>query len=61
MPDWLAPVAKVLPMTWATDVVTDLTSNAEPSGGTWVRLGLLGVLVFAMLVVAAASMPRQTR
>ena len=61
LPGWLAPVAKVLPMTWANDVVVDLLENEDPSGGTLVRLALLGALVVAMLVVAAASMPRRTR
>ena len=61
MPDALAAVARVLPMTWAADAVLDVTGNPEVASGTWVGIALLAALVIGMLVIAAASMPRQTR
>lgn len=61
MPDVLAAVARVLPMTWAADAVLDVTANAEVWGGTWLGIGLLAGLVLGMLVVAASSMSRRTR
>ena len=61
MPDALAVVARVLPMTWAADAVLDVTGNAEVASSTWAGIGLLAALVVGMLVLAAASMPRQTR
>ena len=61
MPDVLAAVARVLPMTWAAEAVLDITANAEVSTESWVGIGLLAALVVGMLVLASASMPRQTR
>lgn len=61
MPDALAAVARVLPMTWATEAVLDVTGNTEVSGATWVGVSLLAALVVGMLVIAASSMPRRTR
>lgn len=61
MPDFLAAIARVLPMTWAADAVLDVTRNAEVSDRTWMGIGLLAALVVGMLVLAAASMPRHTR
>ncbi|MHA6525562.1 ABC transporter permease [Tessaracoccus sp. G1721] len=61
MPDALAAFARILPMTWAADAVLDITANAEVSSQTWVGIGLLAALVVGMLVLASASMPRQTR
>ena len=61
MPEALAAVARVLPMTWAADAVLDVTGNAEVASSTWVGIALLAALVIGMLVIAAASMPRQTR
>lgn len=61
MPDALAAFARILPMTWATDAVLDITTNPEVSSQTWVGIALLAALVIGMLVLAAASMPRQTR
>ena len=61
MPDALEAVAKFLPMTWAVDVVRDILTNAELSGGMWWRIGGLAVAVVLALFLAARSMPRQTK
>ena len=61
MPDALAAVADVLPMTWAVDSVADVVANETVSAESWGRVGLLAGIVVVFLFVASRSMPRQTR
>lgn len=61
MPDALALVAGWLPMTWAVDAVSEVISGDTLSLGFWLRTGMLAGLAVTFLVLAAASMPRQTR
>lgn len=61
MPRVLEAIADWLPMTWATDVVTDLLSHAEVSSASWWHLAALGAAAIAALVMASATMPRATK
>ena len=61
MPVPLARISAVLPMTWAVDVVTDLVEHAGIGSGSALKMAALAVLAVVLLVVAAASMPRQAR
>ena len=61
MPGALETVAKFLPMTWAVDVVRDILTTAELSASMWWRVCGLAVTVVLALLLAARSMPRQTK
>lgn len=60
MPGVLEAIAKVMPMTWAVDVVKETLSLPDISSGSWIRLAGLLLAALAALVGAAASMPRKT-
>ena len=61
MPDVLAAIAEVLPMTWAVDVVVEAQSESSISGASWLRLGVLATATLAALLVASATMSRSTK
>ncbi|ACR18192.1 ABC transporter permease [Corynebacterium kroppenstedtii] len=61
MPGVLEGVAKLLPMTWAVDVVKDIVANPELSDASWSNLWGLLALSVIVLVIAALTMPRRTR
>ena len=48
-------------MTWAVDVVRDVLANPELGSDSWWRFAALAGVIFASLLIAAASMPRKTR
>ncbi len=61
MPKVLEAISNWLPMTWAVDVVNDVLAHSDLSADSWWRMSGLALLIVVLLVVAAASMPRQTR
>ena len=61
MPDILAWIAHVLPMTWAVDVVRETLTSADLTSGSWVRIGLLAAVVVVALSLAAVTMRRSTK
>ena len=61
LPDVLEAIANWLPMTWAVDVVRDVLANPELGSDSWWRFAALAGVIFAALLIAAASMPRKTR
>ena len=61
LPDALETIASWLPMTWAVDVVRDVLANPELGSDSWWRFAALAGVIFAALLIAAASMPRKTR
>ncbi|WP_448851826.1 ABC transporter permease [Corynebacterium sp. 335C] len=61
MPDVLGDFSRILPMTWAVDVVRELLADPSISGDSWLRIGLLTALVVAVLAVASVTMPRATK
>ncbi len=60
MPDVLAVVGDWPPMTWAVDVVAEVTTAAEFSTDGSLGIAGLGALVALALSVASLSMTRKT-
>lgn len=61
MPDVLARIAEILPMTWAVTVVCDIVDSESLSTSSVGYLALLGVVALAVLALAAITMPRVRR
>lgn len=61
LPQGLHQISSVLPMSWAVDVVNDLAVSAAPGQGSVHKLVLLACAGLAVLVAAAATMPRCVR
>ena len=61
LPRALEVVGDALPMSWAVDAVTELTTASEPSDDFFRYLAYLVCFGLVMLGVAASTVPRKTR
>lgn len=61
MPRVLEVISAWMPMTWAVDVVNETLNSSTISSDSWIKMGGLLVAGLAALIVAALSMPRQTK
>ena len=61
MPEVLQRLSDVLPMTYAVKGLQAIGSQGDPTGDVLRNVGVLAVFALGALVVAAFSMPRQTR
>lgn len=61
MPGVLEAISNCLPMTWAVDVVRELMTESSVSASSWLELAGLAAATIVALVLAAATMPRQTK
>lgn len=61
LPRALEVVGDALPMSWAVDAVTELTTASEPSDDFFRYLAYLVCFGLVVLGVAASTVPRKTR
>ena len=61
LPRALEVVGDALPMSWAVDSVTELTTTSEPSDNFFRYLAYLVCCGLVVLGVAASTVPRKTR
>ena len=61
LPRALEVVGDALPMSWAVDAVTELTTSSEPSDDFFRYLAYLVCFGLVVLGVAASTVPRKTR
>ena len=61
MPRVLELIGDWLPMSWAVDVVREVSTQASLDSSGWWRLGWLALFALGSLVLASWSMPRRVR
>ena len=61
MPNILETIARILPMTWAVEVVRTITTTDTLDTSVWRHIGGLIILIIAALYVSSLTMRRTTR
>lgn len=59
MPGWLQAIARVMPLTYAVEALTDIMIRGKTLGGTWVALAVLAGFAVIMAALAAGSVRRE--
>ncbi|MFT3873959.1 MAG: ABC transporter permease [Nocardioides sp.] len=59
LPDVLGAISDVLPLSYAVDAMTTLTTSTD-TGEVWRNLGIVAVFVVAVLAAGAATLRRRT-
>lgn len=61
MPDPLEAIAKILPMTWAVDVVQAIATTDTLGSDSWWRIAGLIIMILVALYVSSLTMRRSTK
>jgi ABC-2 type transport system permease protein len=59
MPGWLQAIARLMPLTYAIDALTDIMIRGKSLESTWVQLTVLFGFAALVAVVAARSVKRE--
>ncbi|MGH3368162.1 MAG: ABC transporter permease, partial [Nocardioidaceae bacterium] len=60
MPDVLAVISDVLPLSYAVDAMQEVQANSELTSSLGIDLGVVGAFVLAALALGAATLKRRT-
>ena len=61
MPDILETIARILPMTWAVEVVRTITTTDTLDTSVWRYIGGLIILIIVALYASSLTMRRTTK
>jgi ABC-2 type transport system permease protein len=60
MAGWLEAVSNVMPLSYAVSALTEVGTNAEPTGTMWRDLAVVSAAVLAALALAAGTLRRRS-
>ena len=61
MPNILETIARILPMTWAVEVVRTITTTDTLDASVWRHIGGLIILIIVALYASSLTMRRTTK